>query len=143
MLHKNFVLAYYNSPLGCLIDTRKALGILMVHEIHDSRLRLFMLKWTAAVVLLLGAGICGFFLMPTFLALGLFLAPISLCALAFWFGSQDLFLKFVLEDEGFYNLATQSRALSVVDDTDSDQPQPTKKASVRKIALRPAILLAH
>ena len=55
--------------------------------------------------------------------------------LLFWLGSEDLFLKFVLEDEGFYNLATQSRALSVFDDTDSDQPQPTKKASVRKGAM--------
>jgi hypothetical protein len=68
---------------------------------------------------------------------------ISLCVLAFWLGSQDLFLKFVLEDEGFYNLATQSRALSVLDDTESDQPQPTQKASLHRIASAPAILIAR
>ena len=60
MPHKKFVLAYYNGPLGCLINTPKALGILLVHEIHDSRLRLFLLKWVAALILLLGAGIRGF-----------------------------------------------------------------------------------
>ena len=82
MPHKKFVLAYCNGPLGCLINTRKALGILLVHKIHDSRFRLFLLKWIAALVLLLGAGIRGFNLMPIFLALGLFSATISLCAFA-------------------------------------------------------------
>jgi hypothetical protein len=127
MPHKEFVLAYYNSPLGCLIDTRKALGILLVHELHDSRLRVFLFKWIAALVLLLGAGFRGFNLMPIFLTLVLFSVAIALCALFFWFGSEDLFLKFALEDEEFYNLATQSRALTPFSNTDSPQPQPTKK----------------
>ena len=137
MPHKEFVLAYYNSPLGCLIDTRKALGILLVHELHDSRLRVFLFKWIAALVLLLGAGIRGFNLMPIFLTLVLFSVTIAFCALFFWFGSEDLFLKFALEDEEFYNLATQSRALALFNDTDSPQPQPTKKASVRNRVMSP------
>jgi hypothetical protein len=107
---------------------------LLVHEIHDSRVRLFLLKWIAALVSLLGVAICGFNLMPIILVLGLFSATISLCALVFWLGSQDLFLKFVLEDEGFYNLATQSRALSVFDETDSDQPQPRKSPCLENCA---------
>jgi hypothetical protein len=135
MAHKKFVLAYYNSPLGCLINTRKALGILLVHKIHDSRFWLFLLKWVAALVLLLGAGLRGFHLMPIFLALVLFAATISLCAFLFWLGSEDLFFKFVLEDEGIYDLATRSRALCVFDDTDSTRPQPRKKGSVRKSAM--------
>lgn len=135
MPHKKFILAYYYGPLGCLINTPKALGILLVHEIHDPRLRLFLLKWVAALVLLLGAGLRGFSLMPLFLAVTLFSATLSFCAFLFWLGSEDLFLKFVLEDERFYNLATQSRALSVFDDTRSTQAQPTKKASVRKRAI--------
>jgi hypothetical protein len=137
MPHKEFVLAYYNSPLGCLIDTRKALGILLVHEIHDSMLRVFLFKWIAALVLLLGAGIRGFNLMPIFLTLVLFSVTIAFCALFFWFGSEDLFLEFALEDEEFYNLATQSRALALFNDTDSPQPQPTKKASVRNRVMSP------
>jgi hypothetical protein len=135
MPHKEFVLAYYNSPLGCLIDTRKALGILLVHKLHDSRLRVFLFKWTAAPVLLLGAGLRGFNLMPFFLTLVLFSVATALCALFFWFGSEDLFLKFALEDEEFYNLATQSRALTPFSNTDSPQPQPTKTASVRDRAM--------
>ncbi len=130
MPHKEFVLAYYNSPLGCLIDTRKALGILLVHEIHDSRLRVFLFKWIAVLVLLLGAGLRCFNLMPIFLTLVLYSVTIALCAFLFWLGSEDLFLKFALEDEEFYNLATQSRALSFFNDPDSPQPQPTKRASV-------------
>jgi flagellar basal body-associated protein FliL len=130
MPHKEFVLAYYNSPLGCLIDTRKALGILLVHELHDPRLRVFLGKWIAVLVLLLSAGLCGFNLMPIFLTLVLFSVAIALCALFFWFGSEDLFLEFALEDEEFYNLATQSRALTPFSNTDSPQSQPTNKASV-------------
>lgn len=137
MPHQKFVLAYYNGPLGCLINTQKALGILLVHKIHDPRFRLFLFKWIAALLLLLGAGLRGFHLMPIFLALVLFSATISLCSFVFWLGSEDLFLKFALEDEGFYNLAIQRRALSVFDDIDSTQPRPTKMASVRKGATSP------
>jgi hypothetical protein len=139
MPHKEFVLAYYNSHLGCLIDTRKALGILLVHEIHDARLRVFLFKWIAVLILLLGAGLRGFNLMPIFLTLVLFSLTIALCAFFFWLGSEDLFLKFALEDEEFYNLATQSRALSLFNDTDSSQPQPTKRASVRDGAIESAL----
>jgi hypothetical protein len=135
MPHKEFVLAYYSSLVGCLIDTRKALGILLVHKLHDSRLRVFLFKWIAALVLLLGAGLRGFNLMPIFLTLVLVSMTIAFCAFFFWLGSEDLFLKFVLEDEEFYNLATQSRALSLFNDIDSPQPQPTKKASVRNGAM--------
>jgi hypothetical protein len=135
MPHKEFVLAYYNSLIGCLIDTRKALGILLVHKLHDSRLRLFLFKWIAALALLLGVGLRGFNLLPVFITLAVFSVTIALCAFFFWLGSEDLFLKFALEDEEFYNLATQSRALSLFKDTDSPQPQPTKKASVRNGAM--------
>jgi hypothetical protein len=136
MPHKKFILAYYTGPLGCLINTQKAFGILLVHKIQDSRLQLFLLIWATALAVLLGAGISGFSLMPVFLALVLFSAIFSLCALLFWLGSENLFLKFVLEDEAFYNLATQSHALSVLEDTDA-WPQPTKKTFVRKRAVSP------
>jgi hypothetical protein len=138
MPYKKFVLAYSKGPLSCLINTGKALDILLVRKIRDSRLQLFVVKWVIALVLLLGADLRGFHLMPVFLAVGLFSATLSLCAFLFWLSSEDLFLKFVLEDEGFYNLATQSHALSFFHDTDFTQPQPTKKASVRKspISLR-------
>jgi hypothetical protein len=135
MPHKKFVLAYCNGTLGCLINTRKALAILLVHKIRDSRFRLFLLKWIAALVLILGIAIRGSNLMPILLAWGLISATILLCAFLFWFSSEDLFLKFVLEDEGFYNLAIQSRALNVFDDTEFVHPRPTKKASVRKGAM--------
>jgi hypothetical protein len=135
MPHKRFVLAYSNGPFSCLINTGKALDILLVHKVHDSRIQLFLLKWVAALVLLLGAGICGFHLMSIFLAVSLFSTSISFCAFLFWLGSEDLFLKLVLEDEEFYNLATQSRALKLFHHSDLTQPQPTKKASVRRSAM--------
>jgi hypothetical protein len=143
MPYKKFVLAYYNGPLGCLINTQKALGILLFHAIHDSRLRLFLLKWVAALILLLGAGIRGFNLMTIFPALGLFSATISLWAFVFWLASEDLFLKFVLEDEEFYNLATQSLALIVFDDTDAPQPHSTKEPLFGKGRCPSKILNPH
>ena len=120
-----FVVVYQTGPLGYLITTRKALGVLLGNKIRDSRLQLFLLKWTLTLLVLLGAGIGGFNLLPTLLALGVFSQIICLCTVLLWIGSGDIFLKFALEDEGFYNLATQGHALSVFEDTDSSLPQPT------------------
>jgi len=124
MPHKMFVLAYKNGPLGYLIALPKAVCILLNHKNRDSRLQLFLLKWVGALLILLASGACGFNLMPTSLAAGVF-AP-SLCFFAFlvWLAAGDIFLKFALEDERFYDLATKSRALSVFEDTDPSLTLP-------------------
>jgi hypothetical protein len=123
MPHKMFIIAYKNGPLGYLISTRKALGVLLAHKIGDSRLQMFVLKWAVVMLAVLGAGICGFNLMPIFFATGLLAPGIFLFALFLWLGAGDIFLKFALEDERFYNLATESRALSVFEDTEYSMPQ--------------------
>ena len=125
MPHKMFITAYETGPLGFLITIQKALLILLAHKIHDSRLQLFLVKWTAVLVILLSAGICGFNLLPIFLALGAFFPIVGLCTVLLWIGAGDVFLKFALEDEEFYQVATQSRALNIFEDTDSSLPQPT------------------
>jgi len=118
MPHKIFIFAYETGPLGYLISTRKALCVLLTHKIRDSRLQLFLLKWAGALIAVLGAGACGFNLMPTFLAMGVLAQGVCLFTLLLWLGAGDIFLKFALEDEGFYNLATESHALSVFEDSD-------------------------
>ena len=123
MPHKMFIFAYKTGPLGYLISTRKALGVLLAHKIRDSRLQMFLLKWAGVLLAILGAGICGFNLMPRFFATGILAQGICLVALCLWLGADDIFLKFALEDERFYNLATESRALSVFEDTDYSMPQ--------------------
>ena len=124
MPHKNFIFAYETGPLGYLISTRKALCMLLAHKIRDSRLQLFLLKWAGVLLAIAGAGICGFNLMPMILAMGVFAQGICLFALLLWFGAGDMFLKFALEDERFYNLATERHALNVFEDTDFSLPQP-------------------
>src|SRR5258708_5104721 len=104
MPHKIFIFAYEAGPLGYLISTRKALSILMAHKLRDARLQLFLLKWAGALLVVLAAGICGFNLMPMFLATGVFAPAICILALLLWLGSGDIFLKFALEDERFYKL---------------------------------------
>jgi hypothetical protein len=125
MPYKKFILAYRNGPLGYLIAIPKAVAILLNHKIRDSRLQFFLVQWTGSLLVILGAAICGFSLMPIFLAAGVF-AP-GLCFFTFlvWLAAGDIFLKFALEDERFYNLATESQALSVFEDTDSSTPSPT------------------
>jgi hypothetical protein len=123
MPHKMFIIAYKNGPLGYLISMRKALGALLAHKIRDSRLQMFLLKWAGVLLAALGAGICGFNLMPIFFATGILAPGICLFVLSLWLGAGDIFLKFALEDEHFYNLATQSRALSVFEDTEFSMPQ--------------------
>jgi hypothetical protein len=124
MPHKMFIFAYETGPLGYLISTRKALCVLLAHKFRDARLQLFLLKWAGALLAVLGAGICGFKLMPIFLATGVFAPAACVFALLLWLGAGDIFLKFALEDERFYNLATKSRALNVFEDTDLSLPQP-------------------
>jgi len=125
MPYKKFIFAYEFGPLGYLISMRKALSILLAHKIRDSRLQMFLLKWAGTLLVLAGAGVCGFNLMPNLLATGIIAPGILICSLLLWLGAGDIFLKFALEDEGFYNLATQSHALSVFEDTESSLPQPS------------------
>jgi hypothetical protein len=118
MPHKMFVLAYKNGPLGYLIAIPKAVYILLNHKFRDSRVQFFLIQWVGALLVILGAGMCGFSVMPTSIAAGVF-APVT-CFFAFlvWLAAGDIFLKFALEDEGFYDMATKSRALSVFVDTE-------------------------
>ena len=122
MPYKKFIFAYESGPLGYLISMRSALSILLAHKIRDSRLQMFLLKWAGALLVLAGAAICGFNLMPNLLATGIIAPGILICSLLLWLGAGDIFLKFALEDEGFYNLATQSHALSVFEDTEYSLP---------------------
>jgi hypothetical protein len=124
MPHKMFVLAYQNGPLGYLIALPKAVCILLNHKIRDSRLQLFLVRWVGALAVILGAAICGFSLMPMFLAAGVFAPGICFFAFLVWLAAGDIFLKFALEDERFYELATESRALSIFVDTDASLPSP-------------------
>jgi hypothetical protein len=124
MPHKMFIFAYETGPLGYLVSTRKALSILLAHKLQDARLQLFLLKWASALLAVFGAGICVFNLMPIFLVTGVFAPAICLLALFLWIGAGDIFLKFALEDERFYNLATKSHALDVFEDTSISLPQP-------------------
>jgi hypothetical protein len=125
MPYKKFIFAYESGPLGYLISMRGALSILLAHKIRDSRLQMFLLKWAGALLVLAGAAIGGFNLMPNLLATGIIAPGILICSLLLWLGAGDIFLKFALEDEGFYNLATQSHALSVFEDTEYSLPQPS------------------
>jgi hypothetical protein len=119
MPHKSFILAYNNGPLGYLIAIPKAVYILVNHKIRDGRLHFFLVKWVGALLVILGAAMCGFNLLPMFVAAGIFAPAVCFFAFLVWLSAGDIFLKFALEDERFYNLATQSHALSVFIDTDS------------------------
>ena len=83
-----------------------------------------MAQWACILLALIAAGICGFFLVPTFWAVGAFAPAIFLFALFLSIGAGDLFLKFALEDKGFFEMATKSHALSVFEDQDQSLPQP-------------------
>jgi len=113
-----FVLAYQNCPLGYLIAIPKAVYMLLNHKFRDSRVQYFLVQWMGALLVMLGVGMCGFTLMPTLIAASVFVPAVCLFTFLVWFAAGDIFLKFALEDEGFYNLATASRTLSVFADFD-------------------------
>jgi hypothetical protein len=124
MPHKVFILAYKNGPLGYLIALPKAVYMLLNYKSRDSRLQMFLLKWIGALLILLVSGACGFQLMPMLLAAGVFAPGICFFAFLVWLAAGDLFLKFALEDERFYELATESRALSIFEDTEPSFTSP-------------------
>jgi hypothetical protein len=122
MPHKMFVLAHQNCPLGYLIAIPKAVYMLLNHKSRDSRVQYFLVQWVGALLVMLGIGLCGFTLMPTLIAAGVFAPAAGFFALLGWLAAGDIFLKFALEDEGFYNLATANHALSVFADADHQLP---------------------
>ena len=124
MSYEQFILAHKTVPLGYLISTRKALGLLLVHKIPDARFQLFLVKWTAAFFVILGATLWGFKLMPMFLAASVFALGVGLFALLVCLGTGDILLKIAFEDQRFFELATGCRALSIFQDTELSLPQP-------------------
>jgi hypothetical protein len=129
MPDKIFVFACESSPLGYVISMREALSILLAHKIRDSYLQLFLLKWAGALMAIVGAEVCGFNLMPMYLAIGLLVPCVCLFLLSLWLSTRDIFLKFALEDERFYLLALERRALDVFEDTELSMAQPRVTAT--------------
>jgi hypothetical protein len=124
MSHKQVITAYGTVPLGFLISMPKALRILLVHKILDTRFQLFLVKWACSFFAILGVGICGFSLLPMFLFVVVFALGISFFALLLWLGLGDIFLRFALEDRCFFELATGCHALDIFEDTEPSPFQP-------------------
>jgi len=124
MSHKQVITAYGAVPLGFLISMPKALRILLVHKILDTRFQLFLVKWACSFFAVLGVGICGFSLLPMFLFVVVFALGISFFALLLWLGLGDIFLRFALEDRCFFELATGCHALDIFEDTEPSPFQP-------------------
>jgi hypothetical protein len=124
MSHKQVITAYGAVPLGFLISMPKALRILLVHKILDTRFQLFLVKWACSFFAILGVGICGFSLLPMFLFVVVFALGISFFALLLWLGLGDIFLRFALEDRCFFELATGCHALDIFEDTEPSPFQP-------------------
>jgi hypothetical protein len=135
MPHKMFVLAHQNCPLGYLIAIPKAVYMLLNHKFRDSRVQYFLVQWMGALLVMLGVGMCGFTLMPPLIAAGVFAPAVCFFTLLVWLAAGDIFLKFALEDEGFYNLATASRALSVFADVDQlPAPEDLRPEALKQAA---------
>ena len=124
MSHAQFIVAYETATLGFLISTPKTLRILLVHKIRDTRFQLLLINWACTLFAMLGAGICGFNLMPMFLAVGFVAEGVFLFLLVLCIGAGDILLDCALQDERFFELATRSHALSIFEDTELSLPQP-------------------
>jgi hypothetical protein len=123
MSHRQFIIAYETVPLGFLISTPKALRILLVHKIREPRFQCVLFNWALTLLVLLGADICGYSFMPTFLAMGVVAEGVLLFFLVLCIDAGDVLLDFALEDEQFFELAIRCHALGVVEDTEFAPPQ--------------------
>jgi hypothetical protein len=128
MLSAKSVPAPEKGPLSYLVNTPAALRLLWTYKIKDARCQHLLLQFTFLLLAFLGCGICGFFIVPTFWAVGAFAPGIMAFGLLISIGAGDLFLKYALEDKGFFQMATQRHALSVFVDEDQSLPQPETNA---------------
>jgi hypothetical protein len=124
MSHKQAVTGNGTVPLGFLVSAPKALGILLVHKIRETRFQLFLLRWACAFFAVLGLGIWAFALWPMFLAAVAFAFGIGLYSFLFCIGVGDILLKFAFEDGSFFEMATGCHALYIFEDTEPSLPQP-------------------
>jgi hypothetical protein len=118
MLRRTLITLPPKTPLGYLVNTPKALHILLTHKLRDVRFQLLLTRSVCLLLLIIGFGVCGFFLVPTFWAVSAVAHVMCLFALFLSIGAGDLFLQFALEDERFFDVATRSHALSVLQDND-------------------------
>jgi hypothetical protein len=118
------IIASKKGPLSYLVSTPKALRILCSQKIQDKRLQLLLAQLACILLSLIGFGVCGFFLVPTLLAVGAIAPCIFLFTLSLSIGAGDLLLKFALEDQRFFEMATKSHALSIFEDDEQSLPQP-------------------
>jgi hypothetical protein len=126
MLRRNLITLPPKSPLGYLVNTPKALRILLTHKFRDVRFQLLLTRSVCLFLLIIGFGVCGFFLVPIFWAVSAMAPAMFLFALCLSIWAGDLFLQFALEDERFFDVATRSHALSVFEDDDQSLPQPPR-----------------
>jgi hypothetical protein len=123
MSHKQFISDYKSVSLDYLVSTPKALRILLIHRRGDNRFQSLLFKSVCTLLAVLGAGICVFTLVPTFLALSIVAQGVCLFSLLLWLRAGDIFLEFALEDEWFFDLAMACQALSIFEDTEVSLPQ--------------------
>jgi hypothetical protein len=122
--HKQVITAYGTVPLGFLISVPKALRVLLVYKIRDTRFQLFLVKWACTCIAVLGLGIWALNLLPMFLAVVVFALAFCFYALLLWLGIGDILLKFALEDGSFFEMAIGCHALSIFEDTEPSLPKP-------------------
>jgi hypothetical protein len=118
MSHQQFISANDAGPLGFLISTPKTLRILLEQRIRDPRLQSLLVDWGCGLLALLVAGICGFRMLPVFLAVGVIAEGVFLFFSVLCIGAGDILLDFALEDERFFDLATRCHALNILEVTD-------------------------
>jgi hypothetical protein len=124
MSHKQVITDYGTVPLGLLISVPKALRVLFVHKIRDTRFQIFLVKWACLLFAVHGLGIWAFKLLPMFLAVVGFALGICSYALLLWLGIGDIFLKFALEEGSFLEVVTGCHALYFFKDTEPSLLQP-------------------
>jgi hypothetical protein len=126
MFRSKLISARPRGPLGYLVNTPKALRILLTHKLSDTRFQHLLVRSVCLLLPIIGFGICGFYLVPTFWAVSAVTPVIFLFVLFLSIGAGDLFLQFALEDDRFFEVATKNRALSVFEDDDQSLPQPPR-----------------
>jgi hypothetical protein len=131
MSHDDFLLGYQTGRLGCSVSTLLTLRLFLSGRIREKRVIFCFIRWSFALVLLIGLSILGFFhLSGLWILLGTIILLV-IFAVGFTHTIAGLIVSTAIADEQFYAFVLSERALWVSVDDEGNLPKLQRVVPLR------------
>jgi hypothetical protein len=123
MSHDDFLLGYQTGRLGCSVSTLLTLRLFLTRRIREKRVIFCLIRWSLALLLVIGLSILGFLYLPApWTLLGITISLI-IFALGFTHTIAALIISTAIANEQFYQFVLTERALWVSTDDEGNLPK--------------------